>query len=177
MSQYEQNSTAEFSYSCSLKHRNFKRITFAQLFKTAWDILQKSKPVVLNLFWPMDHLFKEISNGTLCYADTSWTTSRSCIAHRWSYIIRKYSKAYNFSKHVINDWWNSLQTTRNSRWTTGGLVHQTTLRITDLNLLNQNSNCIFWLSIPQTWIVKITMPGIVIYFCLSLHAIDKKLKM
>ena len=34
--------------------------------------------------------FQEIysnSNGSLCYADTSWTTSRNCIAHRWYYII------------------------------------------------------------------------------------------
>jgi len=34
------------------------------------------RAVVLNLFCPMDHLFKEnISRGPLCHADTSYTTT------------------------------------------------------------------------------------------------------
>jgi len=39
-------------------------------------VVLRCSAVVLNLFWPVDHLFKKyISDGSLCYADTSWTTS------------------------------------------------------------------------------------------------------
>jgi len=39
-------------------------------------------PVVLNLFWPMDHLFfKIISDEPLCYADSSWTAGRNFFSH------------------------------------------------------------------------------------------------
>jgi len=36
----------------------------------------------INLFWPVDHLFKKISDGPLYHGDISWTTSLNCIAHR-----------------------------------------------------------------------------------------------
>jgi len=56
----------------------------------------------------MGYLFKNISNRTLCYTDTSRTTSRTrnCIAH-----------GYNFQKRFIKHLWNILWTTSNSRWT------------------------------------------------------------
>jgi len=36
------------------------------------------KPVVLKLFWLMDHLSKKISDGPLFYADTTGTSSQHC---------------------------------------------------------------------------------------------------
>jgi len=38
--------------------------------------------VVINLFWPKDHLFKKIPDRPFCSSDTSWTSSPNCIAYR-----------------------------------------------------------------------------------------------
>ena len=51
---------------------------------------------------------KKISDVPLCCAETSWTRGRKCISH-WSVNSRAFS---------IKDLWNSLWTTKISRWTT-----------------------------------------------------------
>ena len=71
--------------------------------------------MVLNLSDPWTNCFKKLSYGPLCYADTSCTTGRNWLC----------SKSCNFQEGFIKDLWNSLWTTRNSRWST-----LTTLRIT-----------------------------------------------
>jgi len=50
-------------------------------------IPKRAFKVMVQFFRPMDHLFYKVQYirwTILCYADTSWTTSRNCIAHRWS---------------------------------------------------------------------------------------------
>ena len=38
--------------------------------------------MIFNLFWHMDNLFTEISDGPHCYADVSSKTCWDCVAHR-----------------------------------------------------------------------------------------------
>jgi len=85
--------------------------------------------IVLNqrfstFFWPMDLLFKKISDGPLYYADTSWTTSRNCIAHRWVNVL---SKIYETLCGSLGSRWESLS------WINAGFKSQL-LRIIQRNI-------------------------------------------
>ena len=69
--------------------------------------------VVLNLFWPVDHLFYKIyPMDHFPFADTSWTTSPTCIAHKSVKVLSRICEDHNKSQvvqqdHVENHWFRA----------------------------------------------------------------------
>jgi len=81
----------------------------------------QGKPEVLNFVGSWTIFLKTISEGPLCYAVTSWTTSQNCFAHKQSHIILLNSEGYNFQERFINDLWKSLRTTNKFQMDTIGV--------------------------------------------------------